>query len=74
MRIREFDDLARAASAESGEDHVTAFSPERIEALGLASGWQAVHSVDPTSFSPWFSQRGDGLTPACYEWLLVADK
>lgn len=71
---REFDDLARTASAENGEDHVTAFAPNRIETLALASGWRSAHSVDPTSFGPWFYQRGDGLTPASYEWLLVADK
>jgi methyltransferase (TIGR00027 family) len=71
---REFDDLARAASAENSEEHITAFAPKEIEGLALASGWQSARSVDPTSFGPWFSQRSDGLTPATYEWLLVADK
>jgi methyltransferase (TIGR00027 family) len=71
---REFDDLARAASAETGEDHVTVFAPNTIEAMALASGWQSARSVDPTSFGPWFFERSDGLTPASYEWFLVTDK
>jgi methyltransferase (TIGR00027 family) len=71
---REFDDLAREASAESGEDHVTAFAPNKIETMALISGWQSAHSVNPASFFSWFHQRGDRLTPASYEWLLVADK
>ena len=71
---REFDDLARAASAESGEDHVSAFAPEEIEAIVIGAGWHKARSVNPSSFESWFSGRVDGLTPASYEWLLVADK
>lgn len=71
---REFDALARAAAAESGEDHVSAFSPEEIEAIAIDGGWATARSVDPASFEGWFSQRADGLRPAFYEWLLVADR
>jgi methyltransferase (TIGR00027 family) len=71
---REFADLARSASAESGEDHVSAFVPEEIEAMVINAGWYSARSVDPSSFDAWFSQRADGLRPASYEWLLVADR
>jgi methyltransferase (TIGR00027 family) len=71
---REFADLARAASAESGEEHVSAFAPEHIESIVNSAGWRNTRSVDPSSFEGWFSQRGDGLTSASYEWLFVAEK
>lgn len=71
---REFDDLARTVSGESGEDHISAFRPEEIEALVIGTGWNNARSVNPVSFEAWFSERVDGLTPASYEWLLVADK
>lgn len=71
---REFADLARAASAESGEDHVSAFAPEEIEVIVNRAGWHNTRSVDPSSFEGWFSQRDDGLAPASYEWLFVAEK
>jgi methyltransferase (TIGR00027 family) len=70
---REFSELARSASAESGEDQVSAFVPEEIEAIVLPAGWYSARSVDPSSFQAWFSQRRDALRPAPYEWLLVAD-
>ena len=70
---REFADLARSASAESGEDHVSSFAPEEIEAIVNSAGWHNTRSVDPSSFQAWFSQRDDELAPASYEWLFVAE-
>lgn len=70
---REFDELARAASAESGEDHVTALAPNQIEVIAREAGWRTANTVDPSSFAAWFSDRDDGLTPASYERILVAD-
>jgi methyltransferase (TIGR00027 family) len=71
---RQFDELARAASAEGGEDHITAFAPSKIEATARDAGWRRAKSVDPSSFAAWFSNRDDGLKPASYERILVADK
>jgi methyltransferase (TIGR00027 family) len=71
---REFDLLARSASAEGGEDHITVFAPKEIEAMARNSGWRTAASVNPASFAPWFSNRTDGLTPASYERILVVDK
>ncbi len=70
---REFADLARAAARDAGEPHLSVFSPAEIEGMAREAGWTGVHSVDPSSFTPWFSKRRDGLAPASYEWLLVAD-
>ncbi len=70
---REFADLARAASLDAGEPHLSAFAPAEIEGMAREAGWPRVHSVDPWSLAPWFSNRHDGLAPASYEWLLVAD-
>jgi len=70
---REFADLARAAARGAGEPHLSVFTPAEIEGLARDAGWASVHSVDPSSFAPWFSKRCDGLAPASYEWLLVAD-
>jgi methyltransferase (TIGR00027 family) len=70
---REFDQLARAASAEGGEDHITALRADEIEGMARDAGWRTVGSVDPSTFAPWFSDRRDGLTPASYERILVAD-
>ncbi len=71
---REFDELARAASAEGGEDHITALAPTEIEAIARRAGWLRAESVDPSSFAGWFSNRDDGLTPASYERILVAER
>jgi methyltransferase (TIGR00027 family) len=71
---REFDELARAASAEGGEDHITALAPSEFEALARGAGWHTAETVDPSSFAGWFSHRDDGLMPASYERILVADK
>jgi methyltransferase (TIGR00027 family) len=71
---REFDLLARNASAEGGEHHITVFTPNEIEAIACDTGWRTAASVDSSSFVPWFSHRSDGLTPASYERILVADK
>ena len=71
---REFDQLARAASAEGGEHHVTALAPSEIEAMARGAGWHTAETVDPSSFAEWFSNRDDGLMPASYERILVADK
>jgi methyltransferase (TIGR00027 family) len=70
---REFGDLARAASAENGEDHITVLGADEIEGMARDAGWRTATSVDPSSFAPWFSNRSDGLTPASYERILVAD-
>ena len=70
---REFDDLAREASKASGEPHVTFLAPKEMETIARQAGWPTVNSVNPTSFAPWFANRSDGLVPARYEWLLVAD-
>ncbi len=70
---REFDDLARAASAEGDEPHITFMAPGDIEKIAKRAGFADVRSVDPSSFLPWFSQRTDGLRPVSYEWILVAD-
>jgi methyltransferase (TIGR00027 family) len=70
---REFDEVARAASLDAGEPHLSVFAPAEIEGIARDAGWPRVHSVDPSSFAPWFSNRHDGLAPASYEWLLVAD-
>jgi methyltransferase (TIGR00027 family) len=71
---REFDELARAASAEGGEDHITALAPSEFEAIARGAGWHTAETVDPSSFAGWFSNRDDGLMPAAYERILVADK
>jgi len=71
---REFDQLARAASAASGEDHLTALGPREIEAIARNAGWRRAETVDPSSFAVWFSGRDDGLRPASYEQILVAIK
>ncbi len=71
---REFADLARTASAAGGEDHITAFAPEEIEAIAREAGWHSANTVDPSSFAAWFSDRADGLTPASYERILMADR
>jgi methyltransferase (TIGR00027 family) len=70
---REFADLARAAAGDAGEPHLSVFAPAEIEGMARDAGWTGVHSIDPSSFAPWFSNRRDGLAPASYEWLLVAD-
>jgi len=70
---RQFADLARAVSGDAGEPHLSAFAPAEIEGMARDAGWPRVHSIDPSSFAPWFSNRQDGLEPASYEWLLVAD-
>ena len=70
---REFDELARAASAEGGEDHVTALAPQEAEAIARGAGWRTAHTVDTSSFTAWFSGRDDGLAPASYERILIAD-
>jgi methyltransferase (TIGR00027 family) len=71
---REFAELARAASAEGGEDHITALAPGEFEAMARGAGWRTAETVDPSSFAGWFSNRDDGLMPASYERILVADK
>jgi methyltransferase (TIGR00027 family) len=70
---REFDELARAASAEGGEDHITALAPQEAEAIAREAGWRTAHTVDTSSFTAWFSGRDDGLAPAAYERILIAD-
>jgi methyltransferase (TIGR00027 family) len=70
---REFDDLAREASKATGEPHVTFLAPEEMETIARQAGWPTANSLNPLSFAPWFAHRSDGLVPARYEWLLVAD-
>jgi methyltransferase (TIGR00027 family) len=70
---REFDQLARAASAEGGEDHITALAPQEFEAIAREAGWRTADTVDISSFAAWFSGRDDGLTAASYERILIAD-
>jgi methyltransferase (TIGR00027 family) len=70
---REFDALAREASAAGGEPHISFVAPDEIETIARTAGWPVVRSVAPSSLTAWFAGRSDRLAPVSYEWFLVAE-
>jgi methyltransferase (TIGR00027 family) len=68
---RELLQFMRANASRSGEHFASAFTPEEIESIARAAGFDEIEHHEPTD-SPYFRHRRDRLVPHRAERLVVA--